>query len=245
MSDALQVERVSASRRGRQVLDMVSFQIDPGEIVAVIGPNGAGKTSLLEAVLGILPLTSGTVSFQGRPLRSLRDRARIFSFLSEDAEPPEEVRVAALLNAAARAAPRSEDLAYPLEEQLGLRPLRRAFAGELSRGEKRRVLLFTALCTDRPVIVLDEPLGVFDPLQLIQVRGLLQQRVRTGARLLLSIHHMAEAERIASRILLLDGGQRVAFGSLLDLRAQTQRPDASLEDVFVSLLRRAHGTAAA
>lgn len=240
MNDGLRVERISASRSRRLILDSVSFQTNPGEIVAVIGPNGAGKTSLLEAVLGFLQVTSGVVYFNGRPLRTLNDRARVFSFLSEDAEPPAEVRVSALLTSVAHARLRT-DLADALEELLGLRPLRHAFAGELSRGEKRRVLLYVALCTDRPVLVLDEPLAVFDPLQLIEVRALLRQRTDSGISVLLSVHQMIEAERIASRVLLLDGGRRVAFGSLDDLRAAVAQPDASLDELFVALLRRCDG----
>ena len=242
MTEGLQVERICALRGGSPVLDAVSFQMNPGEIVAVIGPNGAGKTSLLEAALGFLPVSSGAVSFNAQPLRTLHHRTRVFSFLAEDAEPPAEVRVAALLSSAARAVAR-HGLADVLEEQLGLRPLRQAFAGELSRGEKRRLLLYGALCTDRPVIVLDEPLGVFDPLQLIEVRALLRQRAREGTSVLLSVHQMAEAERIASRLLLLDGGRRVAFGSLAELRARAEQTDACLEDLFVTLLRRRDGPA--
>jgi ABC-2 type transport system ATP-binding protein len=240
MNPGLVVDGITARRGGRPVLAAVSLAVTAGDIVAVIGPNGAGKTSLLEAVLGVLPIDGGSVSYGGQRLRTLRARARVFSYLAEDAEPPAEVRVATLLRFARRAGRVPDDVSDELADRLGLRALATAFGGELSRGEKRRVLLFAALCTDRPVIVLDEPLGVFDPLQLIDVRALLRARSAAGSALLLSVHQMAEAETIASRFLLLDDGRRVAFGSLAELRAQGDRPDAPLEDVFLALLRRDH-----
>ncbi len=245
MTPGLVVDSVSAWRGCRPVVSAVSFDLRAGEVVAVIGPNGAGKTSLLDAVLGVLPLAGGSVSYAGQVLRTLRARARVFSYLSEGAEPPAEVRVATLLDCAARASTLSAAIAGELVERLGLRALRAAFAGELSRGEKRRVLLCAALCTDRPVIVLDEPLGVFDPLQMIDIRALLHTRTHSGLALLLSVHQMAEAERIASRILLLDGGCRIAFGSLDALRAQVGQAAASLEEVFLAFLRGDHGPVAA
>src|SRR5439155_98634 len=172
----LVVEGLSVERGRRPVLDRVSLGLVPGEIVAVIGPNGAGKSSLLEAVLGFLPVAAGRVTFEGRALRDLASRARVFSFLPEEAEPPAEVRVSTLLAHAERFGRPPDGLAAALLERLGLGPLAGARAGELSRGEKRRVALFAALATGRPVLVLDEPLGVFDPLQLEDVLAVLRAR---------------------------------------------------------------------
>jgi ABC-2 type transport system ATP-binding protein len=110
-------------------------------------------------------------------------------------------------------------------------------AGRLSRGEKRRVLLFTALCSSRPVIVLDEPLAAFDPLQLLDVLAVLRDRAAAGVTLLVSAHQMSDAEKIASRVLVLDAGTAIAYGSLAQLREQTGRTEGSLEDVVLELLR--------
>jgi ABC-type multidrug transport system ATPase subunit len=245
MSPALVVDDVTIRRGRRSVLAGVSLTATAGEIVAVIGPNGAGKTSLLQAILGLLPIARGTVSYGGRPLQSLRARAAVFSYLPEDAEPPAEVRVATLLRCARVAGRVDERAAEALADRLGVRGLATAFAGELSRGERRRVLLAAALSNDRPVIVLDEPLGVFDPLQLIEVRALLRARATGGTALLISVHQMAEAERIAARLVLLDDGRRLACGSLAELREQAGRPGAPLEDVFLALLRQGHAPPAA
>jgi ABC-2 type transport system ATP-binding protein len=105
------------------------------------------------------------------------------------------------------------------------------------------VLLFAALCNQRPVVVLDEPLGVFDPLQLIEVNDVLVERARAGASVLLSVHQMSEAQKLAHRILLLDAGRVLAFGSFEALRAQAELPGGALEDVFLALLKRQYARA--
>jgi ABC-2 type transport system ATP-binding protein len=102
-------------------------------------------------------------------------------------------------------------------------------------------LLHGALSTTRPIVVLDEPLGTFDPLQLVDVLALLRERAASGTTLLLSVHQMSDAEKIASRVLILDAGRMLAIGTLDELRVRADMPaSASLEDVFLSLLRGAH-----
>ncbi len=236
---SLSVERLTVTRGARRVVDGVSFDIEPGEIVVVVGANGAGKTSLLESTVGFLPAT-GTVSWKGTLIATLAARARVFSYMPDDAEPPAEVRVSTLLAHAVRFAGAPPDRAAPLEQRLGLGALRRARAGELSRGEKRRLQLFTALCTTRPVIILDEPLGTFDPLQLRAVVELLRERATSGASLLMSVHQMSDAEKLASRILILDSGRLLALGTLDELRARVGAPGAPLETLFLRLLERAN-----
>src|SRR5262249_13272222 len=186
----LVVDRVSVDRGGRPVLTEVSFTLAPGSIVAVVGPNGAGKSSLLEAILGLLPVSGGCVTFDGRMLRDLAARSAVFSYMPDEAEPPSEVRVGTLLAYAERFGRPPAHLAPHLAERLGVSRLARERAGWLSRGEKRRVLLFAALCTARPVVVLDEPLATFDPLQMLDILPVLHERSAAGTALLLSVHQM-------------------------------------------------------
>ena len=103
--------------------------------------------------------------------------------------------------------------------------------------------LYAALCTARPVVVLDEPLATFDPLQLLDVLPVLRDRSAAGTALLLSVHQMTDAEKVASRVLVLDGGRVVGFGTLAELRAQVGHHQGTLEDVVVELLRAREGHA--
>jgi ABC-type multidrug transport system ATPase subunit len=125
-----------------------------------------------------------------------------------------------------------------LEARLGLADLRPAVVGSLSRGERRRVLLFEALTAPKPFLLLDEPTGVFDPLQLLDIVRLLQQTAARDTGLLVTVHQMSDAEALASRILVLDGGRPVALGTMAELRAQARLSStASLHDTFLALLQ--------
>src|SRR5262245_13317566 len=135
----LAIEGITVRRGGRDVIADVSFEVNRGAVVAVIGPNGAGKTTLLETVVGVLPPTAGRVCYQGQTISRLRELARVFAFMPDAAEPPAEVSVEAFIAAAQRNGGGHRDEA--LLAALALTPLRSALVGELSRGEKRRLLL--------------------------------------------------------------------------------------------------------
>ena len=197
---------------------------------------------MLETVAGLRIPDAGTVSAQGRVLAGLADSARVFSFLLDEAELPEEATVSTLLAHAQKCSRAPSDLADSLMNALQLAPLRSARGRDLSRGERRRVALFSALCTKRPVVILDEPLGVFDPRQQLGILRLLKECAKAGTALLLSVHQMSDAEKLADRLLLLCDGQALACGTLDELRTLAALPGASLEAVFLGLLEKQKGS---
>jgi ABC-2 type transport system ATP-binding protein len=123
-----------------------------------------------------------------------------------------------------------------LMEHLTLAPLLAKSVGVLSRGEHQRVALFCTLALGRRVAVLDEPFSTFDPLQLRNVLATVRRAIGSTTAVVASIHQLADAERVADRILILAEGRMVAFGELASLRDRVRNAGASLEDVFVSLL---------
>ncbi len=232
----MEARGISLTRGGRRVLDGVDLDVRAGEFVALIGPNGAGKTTLLECLVGLRRPERGRVSFDGRALERFADRCRAFSFMPDDAEFPPEVTVAELLAHAQRFGGAPASLASELEMRLGIAPLRSARGAALSRGEKRRVALFQAFATGRPIVVLDEPFGAFDPRQLRDVLDLVRSRTSAGVSVIASVHQMSDAEKIADRVLLLNAGRVVAFDRIDALRARVGRPGATLEELFLVLL---------
>lgn len=157
----LEVEGLTVHVGGRPIVRGASLVARGGEVVAVVGPNGAGKTTLLEGILGLRP-SEGRVSLEGTRLRSFPQRAGAFAYMPDEAALPEEASVDAILRAASRDPSRRERVA----EQYEIRPLLQRGARALSRGEAKRVWLAATALLDRPVLVLDEPFGAFDPLQL-------------------------------------------------------------------------------
>jgi ABC-2 type transport system ATP-binding protein len=233
MSALLRVDGLRVEAAGRAIVDDVSFDLSPGEIVALIGPNGAGKTTLLEGVLGLRP-ASGRVSLNGDLLTTFRQRARTFAFVPDDATPPGEVLVSTLVRHADACRARDAATRASLLRDLALERLLDRSAAMLSRGERKRVGLYVALVLERPVLVLDEPFGVFDPLQLASVLDAVRSVARAGSAILVSVHQLRDAERIADRVLLLADGHRLAFGPVSDVRGSA----ATLEEAFIDLLSR-------
>lgn len=240
MSDASQpalcLSNLTVHRGRARVLEDVSLTVHAGEIVVVIGPNGAGKTTLLQAAIGAVPLATGDVALNGKKLRSFAQRASAFAYLAAEAEPPLELRADRLIRPVRERA--ESEWSRLLLQRLGISALGRAAADALSRGERRRLLLFEALRSGKPFLLLDEPTGVFDPLQLKDVVEVFRAAAARGTGLLLTVHQMSDAEALASRILILSRGRQVALGTLPELRSIAGLGAmASLHDVFLELLQ--------
>jgi ABC-2 type transport system ATP-binding protein len=236
----LEIDLSTIARRGGFALERAVFTARPGEIVAIVCPNGAGKTTLLEAVVG-LRAAQGRVTIHGSTLDSFRARASAFAYMPDEAALAEEASVDTILRAHGRDPARRDREArrFAIEELL------HRGAGELSRGEAKRVWLAATVLLDRPVLVLDEPFGAFDPLQLDHVLPAVKEALGASGIALVTIHQMSIAERIADRIVMLAAGRVVAHGTLDELRERAGRTDASLEEVFRRILRRGVGDVAA
>ena len=233
---ALQVDSLSVSVQARRLLDAVSFDAMGGQIICVVGPNGAGKSTLLEALVGLRLPSGGSISIGGRHLSRFADFAGTFALLSDGGELPPEANVATLVRHTLAHPSRAASLIASLRARLGFEALLPQAAGSLSRGEKQRIQLFCTLAQSKPIVVLDEPFGAFDPLQLQGVLAAVKEVAASGAIVVAAVHQLADAEKIADRVLILDGGRRLAWGSLEALREEADLPGASLEQLFLARL---------
>jgi ABC-2 type transport system ATP-binding protein len=231
----LEVRSLGVRVGSRWILEDISFEARVGEVTAVIGPNGAGKTTLLESVVGLRRTSTGSIWADGGPLERFTDFARRFAFLPDAGLLPPEATVRTLVDhAAARSA---RPLAIPaLRTGLAIESLLAKPVGILSRGEHQRVALFCTLALGRPIVVLDEPFSAFDPLQLRSVLAVIRDIAGASTALVVSIHQLSDAEKVADRFLLLADGRKLAFGDRASLGAGAGGGEVSLEEIFVSLL---------
>lgn len=212
---------VGVSVGDREVLKDVSLEILPSDFVAVIGPNGAGKSTLLKAMAGILPLT-GAAKAGYRPLPGLnrRERARCFSYLSQDREIawPMPVRDIVLLGMEGVSGPTTrlgpaqfERLAEVLWD-CGLEHMADRPVSTLSGGERSRVLLARALLSPAHCLLADEPLAALDPAGQLKVMELLAKRAEGGRPVVAVLHDIALAARFVTKVILLHRGRKVGEG---------------------------------
>ncbi len=215
---------------GTAVVDGLSFTIAPGECLGVIGPNGAGKTTTIRMCLGLTAPDAGTISAFGlsMPRDALAIKAQLGVVSQNDTLDPDFNCAENLLVygryfglASAVVRPRIA----PLLEFASLTPKAQAKPGELSGGMKRRLSLARALVNNPRLLLLDEPTTGLDP----QARHLMWERLQAllqqGKSILLTTHFMDEAERLCSRLLVLDHGKKIAEGRPRELIQQHLEPD--------------------
>ena len=212
------------------VVDDLSFEIAPGECLGVIGPNGAGKTTTIRMCLGLTAPDDGRIEALGlsMPRDALAIKAQLgvvtqFDTLDPDFSCAENLVVYGRYFGLAKSeiTPRVPKLL----EFAALSHKADAKPGELSGGMRRRLSLARALVNDPKLLLLDEPTTGLDP----QARHLMWERLQVllqqGKSILLTTHFMDEAERLCSRLLVLDHGRKIAEGKPRDLIAEHLEPD--------------------
>jgi ABC-2 type transport system ATP-binding protein len=215
-------------------LSDVSFSVIPGEILGLIGPNGAGKSTLFECVTGLLPVDSGTISWQGNEL-SLQERKQFLWYQPDDILPFAGQQVRTTLSFFRRIHGASASDLKQLISGLELASVLAKPLQTLSKGYRRRVLLALALLSRQPLLLLDEPFDGFDLRQSLAVMDLLRWW-KLDRTMVLSIHQLTEAEKICDRFLLLDQGRVLGIGTLDELSKQAGLAyGVTLEEVFLAI----------
>jgi ABC-2 type transport system ATP-binding protein len=234
MSALLTVENLTKKFGPRSVLSDVSFNVRPGEVLGLIGPNGAGKTTLFECLAGLLPSDDGGVRFRGSQLPSSRRKEALF-YLPDAITPWAELTVKWVLGFFERIYGQSHDGLARLLEPLRLNELQKSRFANLSKGERKRVLLALGLLTPHPLLLLDEPFDGLDLRQTRDVMTLVRDETGTGRTLMLSIHQLVDAGRVCDRLVLLSDGRAVGEGTLPELKAQANLSEGGLEEIFLAL----------
>jgi ABC-2 type transport system ATP-binding protein len=213
-------------------LNGASFSIRSGEVLGLVGPNGSGKTTLLECLSGLLRADSGAIVADGSPVRRRRDA---LFYMPDGILPWPEQTVQWTLSFSAAIQGATTTRVAEVEQALDLSPFARQRVGTLSKGQRKRVLIALALLTPQPLLLLDEPFDGLDLRQVREIGPLLRRVAASGRSLLLSIHQLHDATRVCDRLVLLSDGRVVGEGTLDELRARTDRPDADIEEVFLAL----------
>lgn len=210
MSTALDCHEVCIDIEATCILSNVTLAVEPGEFVAVLGANGSGKTTLMRAMLGLLPITSGTIDVYGTPIGRFREWSRMAyvpqRLHSAGAVPVSvhEVVGAGLISPQQRL-PRRGDRQRVTDAlaQVGLADRRRDRFDALSGGQQRRVMIAAALAKDADLYVLDEPTAGVDAESQERISETFGTLHASGRTVILVTHELGPFAALASRIVVL------------------------------------------
>ena len=222
----------------RTALDRISFELYPGELVAIIGPNGAGKTTLLSILAGALEPSEGEVArASGKRFGWVPQEPALYSKLSV----AENLRLFARLERVAD----PERSVTQMLAQTGLEDRADEEVGRLSGGNQQRVNIAIGLLSEPPVLLLDEPSASLDPRQRERLWEFIGARAGHGTTIVFSTHNVAEAERYARpsarpgrrRAAVHRHARRARAGVTAGARIELPRDPRDFETAFVRFLR--------
>ena len=206
-----------------KAVDRVSFELKPGERVALLGHNGAGKTTMFKMILGFLKRDGGEISVLGAAPGSRAARMRT-SYLPEAVAFPGALTGREILAFYARLKGTRAAAAMPLLERVGLADAAGRKVATYSKGMRQRLGLAQALIGRPRLVLLDEPTTGLDPISRQNVYDLIGEIAEQGATVLLSSHALTELEARTDRILILSKGRLVADDRLNRLRERAGLP---------------------
>jgi ABC-2 type transport system ATP-binding protein len=214
------VDGVSKTFGSTTVVANLSFDVRPGEVLGFLGPNGAGKTTTMRMILDIIRPDHGHIQVFG-DVPGTAHQGRI-GYLPEERGLYRDVPVVDTLTylGALRGLPMraARDRARTLLAEVGLGDDIAKKGGELSRGMHQKAQLIATILNEPDLLIVDEPFSGLDPVNATMLKSLLMEQRSRGAAVVMSTHDMEDAQVLCDRILLIDHGRRLLYGSVDDVR---------------------------
>jgi len=228
-----ELRRVTKRYGAIEALRGIDLRIDRGELLALLGPNGAGKTTAVRILLGLAKADSGTAAVFGCPPASQEAKLRRGALL-QVAKVPETLRVREHIELFSSYYPKPLALSETIRAA-GLGGVENRLFGDLSGGQKQRVLFALAICGNPDLLFLDEPTVGLDVAARRALWGHIRAFVGRGGSVLLTTHHLEEADALANRVAVINQGRIIAEGTPADIKARTAQ--TGLEDAFLELVK--------
>ncbi len=223
----ISVNNISKKFGDTQAVRDLSFDVQPGEIFGLLGPNGAGKTTTIRMILDIFKPDSGRIDVLGGPMNE--DKKNKVGYLPEERGLYQDIPLERCLVFLATLKGMEESDATPkIEEYLkhfDLYESRQKKVKELSKGMQQKAQLISTLVHDPELVIIDEPFTALDPVNTETVKDMLQQKRDEGKAIIMSTHQMNQVEELCDRILLIDSGERLLYGTLPEIQSHFSSHD--------------------
>jgi ABC-2 type transport system ATP-binding protein len=203
-----------------QAVDDVSFSVNNHEIFGLLGPNGAGKTTTIRIILDIFKADKGSVSILGGPMNEgKKDR---IGYLPEERglyqDIPLDRCLIYLAGLKGLTVAESKTRLSRFLERFELTPHRSKKVKELSKGMQQKAQLIATLIHEPEVVIIDEPFTALDPINTQMVKDLLDEERKKGRAIIMCTHQMHQVEELCDRLVLIDHGRSMLYGTLDEVR---------------------------
>jgi len=238
----LHINNLSGGYTHKNVLNGVSFDVYPKEIVGLIGLNGAGKSTTIKHVIGLMQAKKGTVAVNGKTFHENPESYRNqMAYIPEMPILYDELTLYEHLRLTAMAYGISEELfeqrLEPLLKEFRMEKRLKWFPTHFSKGMRQKVMIMCAFLIEPPLYIVDEPFVGLDPLGIQSYLQLMDEMKENGSGVLMSTHILATAERYCDRFVIIHDGEIRALGTLDALRRDFHMPGATLDDLYVQLTK--------
>nr|AIA15442.1 daunorubicin resistance ABC transporter, ATP-binding protein [uncultured bacterium] len=216
-------EGLAKSYGSNQVLKGIDLKVERGTMLALLGPNGAGKTTTVRILSTLLKFDSGTVTVEGHDVRTEPDKVRSVIGLTGQSAAIDDLLTGRenlqMMGRLYRLTPASATArAQELLEEFDLVAAADRPAKTYSGGMRRRLDLAVSLIAAPPVIFLDEPTTGLDPRSRLAMWEIIKGLMAAGTSILLTTQYLEEADQLADRIVVIDGGKVIAEGTATELK---------------------------
>jgi len=222
---------------GFTAVDDLSFEVYKGDIFGLLGPNGAGKTTAIRTIIDIFKPDEGTIRVLGQPPGVVRRR---IGYLPEERGLYRDLKVLDVLVYLAElkgtSRPVAKEQALKWLERVELSEWGHRKVRDLSGGMQQKLQFVASVVHDPELLILDEPFQGLDPINVDLLKGLIRELQRDGKTVMLSAHQMNLVEALCERILLIDDGKALLYGSLDEIKRRHSpgtvrlRTSATLDD---------------
>ncbi len=221
------VDKIQKSFGKTRAVDEVSFVVNNGEIFGLLGPNGAGKTTTIRIILDIFKADKGSVSILGGPMTEMKKNQ--IGYLPEERglyqEMPLERCLIYLASLKGLSNAEAKTRLFKFLDRFELGPHRTKKVKELSKGMQQKAQLIATLIHEPEVIIIDEPFSALDPVNTQMVKDLLDEERQKGRAVIMCTHQMHQVEELCDRLVLIDHGRAVLYGTLAEVRQRYTTQD--------------------
>lgn len=231
----VEAKNLTKSYGSNKVLQGIDLKVERGTMLALLGPNGAGKTTTVRILSTLLNFDSGSVRVEGHDVKTQADKVRSVIGLTGQSAAVDELLTGRenleMMGRLYRLTPKSAQArAQELLEEFSLVDAAERPAKTYSGGMRRRLDLAVSLIATPPVIFLDEPTTGLDPRSRLAMWSIIKKLMTNGTTILLTTQYLEEADQLADKIVVIDGGKVIAEGTATELKSKVGKD--RLEMIF-------------